>query len=144
MGDDAAGRQVQCPGCQHIGTTPVGVPWAGAEQNPLQPADQAFSQPEQNPFRSPTQTGGPSPDHERASQYAARRVAGPAIGLIIAGSISLAMYVCVTAIYSLVLILTLSGRDFGNQPSLPNLALGAGILTYYLDLVAATFSFLKN
>ena len=102
VGDDAAGRPVQCPECKHIGTAPAGAAGGDAgfvsalpdqggvppEQNPFQSTDQAFPPPDQNPFQSPTQAGGPPVDYQYGSQYAAGRVAGPAIGLIVAGSLS--------------------------------------------------------
>ena len=126
VGDDAAGRQVQCPGCQHVGTVPVGVTGTGGEQNPFGPVDRTEPPPPPNPFQSPTQTNWPPPpDSTQANEYAARRAAGPAVGLIIAASISLALYVGLTAIYSLMLILAISGRQIGNQAAPPGLALGS-------------------
>jgi hypothetical protein len=128
VGDDAAGRQMQCPACNQIGTVPVGSAQAGAGQNQFQPTEQAFPQQEQNPFQSPTQPGGPSPEFLQGSEYAAGRVAGPAIGLIVAASVSLAFFACLTAIYVLVLVMVSSGRNFGNQPADPSVGLGAVIM----------------
>ena len=128
VGDDAAGRQFQCPGCQQLGAVPAGAAPAGVEPSPFQPPDRAGFQAGENPFQSPAQAGELPPDREQASQYAAQRLAGPALGLIITASLSLAMSVCITAIYVVVLLMTLSGRNFGNQPAPPNLELGAAIL----------------
>ncbi len=127
VGDDAAGRQVQCPACKHIGTVPVAAAGAGAEQNPFAPLDQAGPQPPPNPFQSPTHSGEPPPNADAPSREAARRLAAPAIGLIIACSFSTTLFVCLAALYAVLFILTLSGRGFGNAPPPPNFAMGSAI-----------------
>ena len=101
VGDEAAGRPVQCPECKQIGTAPAGAAgggggFAGAgggqsgappEQSPFAPAAQSGFPPEQNPFQSPTHGAGPPADYQYGSPYAANRVFGPAIGLIVAAAI---------------------------------------------------------
>jgi DNA-directed RNA polymerase subunit RPC12/RpoP len=94
--DDSVGKQAKCPECGAILVVPQpqGVPAASSSVGPeTAPGSQG---PVENPYRSPSgytfqgPYGVPISD---VQAYAASRLAGPATGLIVIGSIALALQV---------------------------------------------------
>jgi len=94
--DDSAGKQARCPECGAIVLVPQGqgMPAASAATGPQ--TAPGFSGPGENPYRSPSGYVFQSPFAAPISDvqaYAASRLAGPATGLIVIGSIALALQV---------------------------------------------------
>ena len=84
--DASAGRLAQCPQCggrSHVPTATDASPFAPGDLGPSAGTDPM------NPYQSPTQTGRPAlTDAGLIREYAAARVAGPAIALIVVGALS--------------------------------------------------------
>jgi len=124
-GDDTAGRQARCPECGAILTVPAPgappeaamPPPTAARQSPFGPATPpAVSGEPVNPYESPRGFGGTSPEsayqpYGSVDAYAAARVAAPATGLLVTGSIGLALQILATAINLLGLAMPPNARD---------------------------------
>jgi hypothetical protein len=126
--DTATGRQAQCPQCGNQSTVPaaaVSSPIAPPAPVPLMGGDGP------NPFQSPTQSSGPVLMEPGAiDQYAAGRVAGPAIAMIVVGALEIVTYVGVIVVYSLVIALALGGAaQFQGDPH--EIALGGVVMIAY-------------
>ncbi len=93
--DAAAGRLAQCPQCGGRSSVPAATdasPFAPGGLGPSAGADSV------NPYQSPTQTGGPALiDAGLVREYAAARVAGPAIALIVVGMLSVLGHIAMAA-----------------------------------------------
>jgi hypothetical protein len=88
-GDDTAGRQAQCPECEAIGTVPT--PPAGG-----------------NPFAA----GATVIDVGLCAVSPAQRVSGPATALTVTAILSVLAHLGIAALYGVVLIAALTGKDF--------------------------------
>ena len=94
VGDDAAGRQAQCPECKAIATVPSPGAQFSFQSPPMSPP--AGSMPPMpppsaglNPYQSPYSPGGPGTMAASPQEYALGRVSGPATALIVAGALYL-------------------------------------------------------
>ncbi len=139
-GDDTAGRQAQCPGCGAIGVVPgpmnamPGAVDAGVmnaappEVSPSPSAGEASNSPfaagpaapylqnVENPYRSPSAASELGEQQEEILQAAAmRRVAAPAVALIVVSILGLLMYLVVGGFYGFMIVMLSNG----NHPFVP-------------------------
>jgi hypothetical protein len=89
--DEAGGRQAQCPQCHTEMRVPLTPPAAEPPRPTLEPA-QAWGAPAGNPYQPSPWGGDPMSDAQRAAR-AAESVAAPAIALMIAAGLSMAVSV---------------------------------------------------
>jgi hypothetical protein len=99
-GDDTAGRQAQCPECGTVSAIPGAAPFNEPVAAPLPGGDNPFGggqrpggQPDpNNPYQSPMSAGS----------FAAQRVAGPAIALIVTAILGLVSHLGIAVLYGVV------------------------------------------
>ena len=100
-GDDTAGRQAQCPACGAVTAIPgalAAVPSSGGEA-PSAPSAEADLPPP--PALPESQAVAPVFQTADLRTFAASRVAGPAIALIVVGTLTIALQVMAIALISL-------------------------------------------
>jgi len=93
--DDSAGKQARCPECGAIVEVPQAHGISAPASSGLETAS-VSSFPAENPYRSPSGypfQGPPTAPVSDVQAYAASRLAGPAIGLIVTASIALVFQV---------------------------------------------------
>jgi hypothetical protein len=99
--DDAAGKLSRCPKCGHVGR----APGAGTERNPFADGGNPFRETadttarwDENPYTSPTAPteyfDGPEPPSELTYNLIRDKVSGPAIALIVMGTVNLLLLAC--------------------------------------------------
>jgi hypothetical protein len=106
-GDDTAGRQAKCPACQTVSTVPVPesppqaaaappetpspfattAPWGEPAASPFAPRGPAEAE---NPYQAPAEY---APAEVFPGAFAQDRVSAPATGLIVTGSLGLAVQI---------------------------------------------------
>ncbi len=144
VGDDAAGREAQCPQCGNRTIVPAAGGTGSASASVFSPVaggsatgPEALAKPVPptgadalNPFQSPTQAGGPLPlDMQMGGdwyQYALNRVAGPAIALIVTGALGGLMNF-VGIILNVFNVVVGQGFRGGNVHGDPALAMFSGV-----------------
>jgi hypothetical protein len=134
-GDDTAGRQAQCPECGTVSAIPGAAPFNEPVAAPLPAGDNPFGggqrpggQPDpNNPYQSPMSFGH-AMSGQAADPFAAQRLAGPAIALIVTAILGLVSHLGIAVLYG---IIGATEQAQMNRPGRHNgadLILGIGIM----------------
>ncbi|MCC6127076.1 MAG: zinc ribbon domain-containing protein [Pirellulales bacterium] len=148
-GDDTAGRMAQCPECGSQSPIPFPAP-----PEPAAPLDVEIIEPDdagrspfgtsppdsqagENPYQSPQYAGQAGSEFQPSPAYAINRVSGPAVGLIVMGSLGLLLQI-VSLFFSLFLQFGAVGNNPNAQPmpgfAQPDFGIGFAIVSHALGL----------
>jgi len=138
--DDSVGKQARCPECGAIVVVPQPQGVAAAPSAPGSETPPGFSGPAENPYRSPSGYAFQGPSAVPLSDvqaYAASRLAGPATGLIVVGSVAVALHAIV--LLGLLAVLSLNPGAMqgggGGDPFEPLFAGVTGGVVHLIDCI---------
>jgi hypothetical protein len=136
-GDETAGRQAQCPECGMISTIPGATPPSepAAAPAPLPGGDSPFSGGQMpgrptdpnNPYQSPMSSGYAMPG-QAADPFAAQRLAGPAIALIVTAILGLVSHLGIAVLYGVVGVTEHPAMNRPGHHNQADLLVGIGIM----------------
>jgi len=144
--DETAGRQARCPACGAVMQVPGGV--AGGQPGREAAADgespfgsgatAAWAEDSVNPYQAPADVGSSSPF--RPAVPPIDRVRTPAICLIVMSSLWLVVFTGITALYSLILVMSFAEPRFagprGEAVGIISMMIGVGVVGVVMSVVA--------